>query len=299
MANVIRRQNVATLRSLAATEGYAYEVNSQFLLHEVIRQAEDQGETLRLIEIFNLLGEIPGVDINLQRDLPPGAAGMRVVMGTYGTPLELALSKGLPQISLWLVEHLGYDINDVLPRVELTLFEWSILLNKQELFMKLLESGKVDLYFQQEYKTHNAFELAVKSYNSFFVTELLKQIDFHKMDFGSHFLQNPAVTAILANKPDLAQAILEHPTMSLDLLDALRKKASTLYWSASVRQEILRLLEAERQTRVEGAKAFGEVLYRKGAEPGLGPLVGSYMGLTKRRRRRDVRQRRRTTRGRL
>jgi hypothetical protein len=284
MANAIRRQNVATIRGLAANEAYANTVNFHYLLHEVIRQAEDQGETPKLVEIFQLLAGIPGVDINLRRNPPEAAAGMQMAMGNYGTPLELAVVKGLPQIVMFLVNHLGMSYYDNLPRVEMNLLHWSIFKNKPELFMKLLNEENIDVHaIVEERPERNALYYAIKSFNPMFAEEVMKRIDFGRMLKDSNKYNHPVVDALVARKPELAQQILQHPTMSIAMLNSLITAASTQYWPAGLRETITRLAMAEKERRIEPVRTFGEVLYRKGAEKALGPIVGEYMGVKSRR----------------
>jgi hypothetical protein len=247
------------------------------------------------MEIFHIFVGIPGVDLNLAKE-PPAASAGSVAMGSYGTPLELALSKGLPQIASELANLTGYSPNDILPRVNMNLLQWSIFRNKPDLFLSLINDPDVDIHVQQEHSVINALYLAIRSYNPVFAETLLQRIDFAKMPVDDVFFENPVVTALMANNPALARRILQHPTMTLELIDKLIATARTKLWPQQLRERILQLAQGEKEARKESMRAFGEVLYRKGAEPGLGPLVGSFMGLTKTRRARRARRARRSTR---
>ncbi len=293
MANAIRRQNVETIRRQAETADYANTVNSQYLLHEVIRQAEDQGETPRLVEIFQLLAEIPGVDLQLRRDPPESAAGMRMAMSSYGTPLELAVVKGLPKILLFLMNQLGMSYYDTLPRAEMNLLHWSIFRNKPELFMKLLNEDNMDVHaIVEEHPERSALYYAIKSVYPMYAEEVLKRIDLRRLDHTAPLFEFPVVMALTANKPELAQRILEHPTMTRELLDVLAAKARTLYWPEQFRNMILSMIATEKEARIQPVRTFGEVLVKKGAPKELGPLVAEYMGVKSRRNRKNRRNRR-------
>ncbi len=302
-SNAIARQNVQKIQGLSNKEGFADIINSHYLLHKVLAQAitlaiQQKKETPELVEIFRIFADVPGVDLELNPVVSSNATSLTSWL--QDKPLNIALTNGLGKIVDILYDRLGLSPNELVsPKVKLNLFQWSIYWNQPELFMKLLNTNKIDLYFQPE-NFLTTMGMAINQYKhgyTIFMNELLKRFDFTKM-IVRNITEDPVVMAVVAKQLELAKRIMEHPTYTLDKIEKLIEIASGRpYWERTTQKTILDIALEGREKKLqeiknmkESMKAFGEVLYSRKAPHELGPLIGNYLRVKSRRYRKKGRR---------